>query len=370
MKQVAPYTKKAKGYLWAYFTGEGKGAEAISLSLSKGNDALNWYTLNEGKAIIYSKEGEKGLRDPFILRSHDNKKFYLLATDLKIYQRPNNSFETAQVNGSRYIEIFESKDLIHWSEQRHVLVSSKYVGNTWAPKAFWDSVSNQYLVFWASNLYDEENPVLRNEVNYNRLIYVTTKDFQTFSEPKIWVDVNLGKGHGTIDASVVKEGDWYYRFMKEEETMTIRLDRTKNIFASVIGESYAAKDASENEWCTLGEKIAVGLPNGEGKLFTSGEGPCVFYANEEDVNGHRWFLFIDQPSYHGGPDHYIGFASKNIEASNSWIPVSDKLRNGLPQNSKGEKPRHGSIISLTEEEYQRIYQNYNVSKSWREENED
>ncbi|MFD0704419.1 immunoglobulin-like domain-containing protein [Alloscardovia venturai] len=97
-------------YVWAYFTGEGVGGEKVSLAASRGNNALDWITLNDGKPIFTSTKGEQGLRDPFILRSKDGDKFYLLATDLKISGRPNSSgglsgFAGSQANGSAAIEI-------------------------------------------------------------------------------------------------------------------------------------------------------------------------------------------------------------------------------------------------------------------------
>lgn len=337
-------------YLWAFFTGEGEGAEQVSLAVSQGNDALSWQTLNQGKPLFISEKGEKGLRDPFIIRSHDGNRFYMIATDLKINGRHGNGFHTAQIDGSRYIEIFESNDLIDWSNQRHVKVSSKLAGNTWAPKAFWHEPSQCYVVFWASNLYQSEKIQDRTKLTYNRMIYVKTKDFREFSEPEIWVDVDRGIGKGTIDAVLAEENGVYYRFMKEEESMTIRLDRSTDLFAQVTGSEYAGETGSLNQWVTLKERVATGLLNGEG--------PCIFQANPDDINGYRWYLFIDQPSYHGGPNHYIGFGSNDLSDGNSWVSVADKLRLNLPENSDGGKPRHGSIISITQSEYEGIIASY------------
>ncbi|WP_067841207.1 glycoside hydrolase family 43 protein [Amphibacillus sediminis] len=351
-------TSEKTAYLWAYFTGEGEGAEQISLAVSQGNDALSWYNLNQGKPLFVSQEGERGFRDPFIIRSHDGKRFYLLATDLKIAGRRGRGFHTAQIDGSRYIEIFESEDLVHWSKQRHVRVSSVFAGNTWAPKAFWDKERQCYVVFWASNLYPTDNVQDRTDVTYNRMVYVTTKDFHQFSEPEVWVDVDRGIGKGTIDAVVAYENGVYYRFMKEEESMTIRLDRSTDLLAQVMGKNYADKEGSLNQWVTLKEGVANGLPNGEGNIFTGGEGPCIFPANRGDINGYRWYLFIDQPNYHGGPNHYIGFASDDISDGDSWVSVADKLRVQLPENQDGGKPRHGSIISITQAEYERVLSAY------------
>ena len=130
--------EKDEAYVWAFFTGEGVGGEKISLAASKGNDALDWNTLNNGTPLFTSEFGEKGLRDPFIMKSKDGDKFYMLATDLKIDGRAPlnglNGFAGAQANGSKYIEIWKSDDLVNWSKQSHVKVSSDYAGNTWAPE--------------------------------------------------------------------------------------------------------------------------------------------------------------------------------------------------------------------------------------------
>ena len=45
---------------------------------------MNWDDLNNNHPILTSTLGEKGVRDPFIIRSPEGDKFYLIATDLKI----------------------------------------------------------------------------------------------------------------------------------------------------------------------------------------------------------------------------------------------------------------------------------------------
>ncbi len=68
----APHVNAAKyaGYLFAYFTGEGTAdGEQIRYALSRGNDPLHWRELNAGKPVLTSDLGEKGLRDPFVIRS-------------------------------------------------------------------------------------------------------------------------------------------------------------------------------------------------------------------------------------------------------------------------------------------------------------
>lgn len=46
-------------------------------------DGLNWQDLNHNQPILQSSLGTTGIRDPFIIADRQNKKYYILATDLK-----------------------------------------------------------------------------------------------------------------------------------------------------------------------------------------------------------------------------------------------------------------------------------------------
>ncbi|MBW3079417.1 glycoside hydrolase family 43 protein [Bifidobacterium simiiventris] len=383
-------TQPYEAYVWAYFTGDTGGNEQISLAVSRGNDALNWQTLNGGRPLLTSAFGTRGLRDPFITRSHDDSRFYIIATDLNVAALHGN-FREAQCNGSQYLEIWESDDLVHWGEQRHTLVSAPNAGNTWAPETYWVPELGEYAVYWSSNLYptatdrsaasSSESAKLdsahmtadeiaaaqsaRELPTYGRMMIATTKDFRTFSQPRVWMDVCRGNGHdglGLIDATVTHDGDWWYRFVKDEKLMTVREERSHDLMATVSGSlpGEAGAAASGDGWQLIRENVGVGLPNGEtdadgtAKPFTHGEGPCIFRANDGDVNGYRWFLFIDQPRYHGGPNHYIGFATQDLADPDGWVPVSGKLREGIPINADGGKPRHGTVMPITAAERDRL----------------
>lgn len=358
-----------EAYVWAYFTGDTGGNEQISLAVSRGNDALNWQTLNGGRPLFTSTFGTRGLRDPFIMRSHDGSRFFIIATDLNVAAL-NGDFGEAQCNGSRYLEIWESDDLVHWGDQRHTLVSAPAAGNTWAPEAHWVPELGEYAVYWSSNLYADASAEASQSVpqaarelpTYGRMMIATTKDFRHFSEPRAWMDVCRGNGHdgrGLIDATVAHDGDWWYRFVKDEKFMTVREERSHDLMASVSG-ALPERESDGASWQLVRENVGVGLSNGETgddgapKPFTQGEGPCIFRANDGDVNGYRWFLFIDQPSYHGGPNHYIGFAIQDLNDPEGWVPVSGKLREGIPTNADGGKPRHGTVMPITAEERDRL----------------
>lgn len=215
--------------------------------------------------------GERGLRDPFIIRSPEGDRFFLLATDLQVYGEPD--FFRAQERGNTALMVWESTDLVTWSDQRMIQVSSELAGNTWAPDAVWSPELGQYVVFWASNLYPTADPTGRkNTDSYNRMMYATTRDFVTFAEPQVWIDVQRAPGFGTIDSTVIRHQDMYYRFTKDErpDVMKVFQERSPDLLRTTtrtIGSS----------WDLLATEIG-------GDTLTHGEGPTVFKSNTED----RW----------------------------------------------------------------------------------
>ncbi|MEO5663926.1 MAG: immunoglobulin-like domain-containing protein [Nocardioides sp.] len=333
--QALPEPADYEAYAFAYFAGESTDAgEQIYFGASRGNDPLDYDVLNGGRPVLPSTFGTLGLRDPFIIRSAEGDRFYLLATDLKAY--PAVDFGEAQETGSKYVEVWESTDLVNWSDQRHIKVSSDFAGNTWAPEAFYDEEAGEYVVYWASALYPTSDETGRDiNTSYQRMMYATTRDFVTFSEPQPWIDVKRGTGRGMIDATVVKDGDTYYRMVKDEASMTPRQERSTDLRATVTGS--LATPTSTPGWQLVKEQVGVGQPNPWGGTFTQGEGPTVFPDNEVE---NRWYMFIDQPSYHGGQG-YLAFRTDDI-SSGEWTSV--------PEADLPSSPRHGTVIPVTQAE--------------------
>src|SRR5215207_2573799 len=128
-----PADEPLAGYFFPHFVGESTAdGEEIYFAASVGNDPEEWMSLNDGESVLASTLGEQGLRDPFLIRSPEGDRFFLLATDLQIYG--GGDFGTAQEAGSRSIMVWESDDLVNWSEQREIVVSPENAGNTWAPE--------------------------------------------------------------------------------------------------------------------------------------------------------------------------------------------------------------------------------------------
>jgi len=237
----------------------------------------------------------------------------LIATDLSIGS--GTSWDSAVRNGSRYLEIWESNDLETWSEQRHVEVSPPTAGNTWAPEAYYDTDIEAYVVFWASSLYEEDDTAHAG-TTYHRMLYATTQDFVTFSEPQIWQDA----GTSRIDSTVLKEGDEYYRFTKDEGGVTGCTD--------IIQESSTSLLSQLDGWKIV--TSCIGRDAGAQAV----EGPTAFKSNPDDVNGEKFYLFVDEYTGRG----YIPLETDDI-ANPDWKIASSY---NLPSS-----PRHGTVLPIT-----------------------
>lgn len=318
-----PVAEPLAGYGFFYFTGESSPiGEQIYAAASNGDNPLDFSEVNGGRPILRSSLGELGVRDPFILRSPDGDRFYLLATDLKI--NGGRGWDAAQRTGSRSIMVWESTDLRNWSRQRSVQVSPPTAGNTWAPEAFWDARRGTYVVYWASKLYAENDPDHTGS-SYNRMMYATTRDFVTFTPAKVWID----PGYSVIDSTVIEHDGTYYRYTKDERNNSSSSPCSKYITAE------KSTDLLDTGYDFVAECIGKATPTSPG--LSAGEGPTGFKSNTED----RWYLFIDE---YGGRG-YVPFETTDL-ASGRWT-MSTGAR--LPSS-----PRHGTVLPVTQAELDRL----------------
>ena len=171
----------------------------------------------------------------------------------------------------------------------------------------------------------------------------------------MWVDSVRGSGQegwGVIDATVAREDGTYFRVYKDEGDMTLRLERSTDLLATVVGDLPAqGQEVAADEWALVSEQVCAGLPNGvEGATFLHGEGPSLFPANPGDASGARWYLFIDQPGYHEGPDHYVPFATAKplaLTRPEDWYSCAEGFAARMPCNADGGRPRHGTVVPVT-----------------------
>jgi len=177
---------------------------------------------NEGLRYIYSEDGihwdsiagtwlkpevgtQKVMRDPSITRTPDGT-FHLVWT--------------SSWKGDFGFGYAHSKDLIHWSDEKIIPVMAKEptTVNVWAPEIFYDDAKKEFVVVWASCVPNRYERGVEEENNNHRLYYITTKDFKTISETKLFYD----PGFSVIDATIVKRDKDDYILVMKDNTRAMR----------------------------------------------------------------------------------------------------------------------------------------------------
>lgn len=330
-------------FLFAYFTGEHlPDGEQVRLAVSRGSDPLAWEELAGGAPILTSTIGERGVRDPFLVRDPAGDRFFLVATDLRIH--PHHDWMTCQRTGSRSIVVWESADLVTWGEPWLAEVVGPEAGNVWAPEVTWHEPTQSFAVYWASMLYPPEDP--RHEgTSYNRMLLARTTDFRTFTPAQVWVD----PGHSVIDSTVIEHAGAFYRFSKDERDVApVVADASRpgddargvtgGTTAAPLGKSVLLErstDLLSTAWEYLVGGIGIHADPAQG--ICRGEGPTIVRSLTEE----RWYLFIDEYGERG----YLPFTTTDL-AAGPWTLCSGA---GLPRS-----PRHGSILAITAQERERL----------------
>lgn len=294
------------GYLFVTFTGE-KTAMTEQMYFAVSRDGRTWEGLNKNQPVLVSDVGEKGVRDPYLVRAHDGKTFYLLATDLSIFH--NHDWRRAVRAASQSLVIWESTDLVHWSQPRLVKVAADDAGCTWAPEAVYDEDTRDYLVFWAScNKSDD--------FAKQRIWAARTTDFRTFSKPFIYID----KPNHVIDTDIVRDKGKYYRFSKDEKFKAISMEVSDKLMGPW-------KDVSQFSLSKL-----VGY-----------EGPECFQLEPASAGKPAtWCLILDQYSRGTG---YQPYTTQDL-AGGQFTPGAGFKFPFLF--------RHGCVVPVSEAEYRRL----------------
>jgi hypothetical protein len=310
------------GYLFVTFKGEQSPmTEQIYFGISA--DGRHWSALNSGEPVLVSTLGEKGVRDPFLIRAHDGKTFYLIATDLSIHL--NHDWKRAVTQGSRSIVVWESTDLVKWSAPRLVKVAAEDAGCTWAPEAVYDEAAGDYLVFWASKN-------ARDNFAKHRIWAARTKDFKTFGEPFIYID----HPHDVIDTDIVFDRGTYYRFSKDEQFKAITMEKSAKL---------------EGLWETMADFSLAKMLGYEGP-FCFPMTPAAPATPDTPEKPATWCLMLDHYAQGKG---YEPFVTTDL-ASGAFKPSASDF-------SFPFRFRHGSIVRLSADERERLEKAYAETKA-------
>jgi hypothetical protein len=277
--------------LFCYFNGNGDG-----LHLATSTDGVKWTPLNNDKPLLKPTVGSKLMRDPCIARGPDG--IYRL-----VWTTGWND------NGIGYAQ---STDLTHWSEQQYlpVMADEAKVHNTWAPEVFYDEANQDWLIYWSSTVpgkfpATDGQDAKGSDAGYNNRVYfVKTKDFKTFTKAAIFYD----PGYNVIDATLAHDGKRFVMVYKDE---------TNTPFTPQKNLKVAFSDKVEGPYVNSSAPFT-------GKDWS--EGPTAIKI------GDQWYVYFDKYRQH----QYGLMTTKDWE---HWTDLTDQLK--APPGI-----RHGTVLRV------------------------
>lgn len=301
-------------YLFVHFK-EKRTPDGEQVYFSVSRDGFHWELVNDGNPILWSYEGDKGVRDFTITRTKEGK-FVILATDLSLaYGMPywyKNSWAEVSRNGSKCLVMWQSDDLIHWSNQNMLKLGDENFGCLWAPDIIYDKKNDDYVIHWSS-------AHACNDFGAKAIYYSRTKDFETFTEAKELYRLEDGD---VIDSAMYEENGMYYLFLKRcsipRQPILVKSENITGPFTPV--------DEFEKRMA----------PYGAGY-----EAPTAFITAD-----NQWCLMLDFFGCSAEEQGYVPFLAAKLE--NGEFVRSDASFS-FPYGFK-----HGTVLSITDEEYERL----------------
>lgn len=303
-KKDSPYAH----YLFTFFPSNSD--ENIYYALS--DDGYNYTTINRGQPVVKARGITQmgGLRDPHILRGEDGT-FYMVATDMQ---------SSRGWDSNRGMVLMRSTDLVHWQTSK-IHFPTRYRGTSfarvtrvWAPETIWDPVAQKYLIYFS---------ILTNDgsVPYDKVFYAyANADFTDLEDtPTYFYD----RGSATIDMDIVfNENDSLYHAVYKNEGSGGICQVTATTLTAPAGQEGSQWSAPSSTLQQTTEAV---------------EGAGIFRL----INSDDWILMYD--CYMNG--HY------------QFCSSPDLYHFTFRQNTATQgtfTPRHGTVIPITEAEYQRL----------------
>ena len=323
-------------FLMTYFTGNLQTEQQIRMAVS--NDGINFKPLNGGNAILQEKSTDTnnydgytytdGVRDPYIFKGADDY-YYCIATDLEATAYGFWGNQSQMV-------IWRSRDLVNWSDAYYINIAqicnstrgtsftNSDFQRTWAPEVYYEN--GQYMVYFA---------LAGGDYQATRMHYMLTDDLMDwthYSAPQVLYD----PGYDDIDADIIKEGNTYYMFYKDETP-------GRSTVCLATASEYTGPYTYVGQFETSSNTGAI-------------EG-CEVYTV-----GSNYYLVADRFGAAGNFAIYnMGPSLAAVAAKGSVISVSD----GNPISTVEElygftnlTPRHGSIVHISSEEYNTLCSTY------------
>ena len=306
---VSPAAYQA--YLFVYFTGNRKNEEQIRFAIS--HDGYRYHALNGNDPVIPSEKISEtgGVRDPHILRGADGKTFYMVATDM------------VSANGwssNRAMVLLRSTDLINWTSSV-VNIQRRFPGNdsllrVWAPQTIYDDVTGKYLIYFSMKHGNGPDKIYYSYANKD------FTDLETAPEQLFYSPAN----GACIDGDIVNKDGKYHLFFKTE--------------GAGAGIKVAVSDKLTGGYLLRDEYVQ--------QTRDPVEGAGVFKLN----NGEYYILMYDV--YTKGKYQFT--KTKDLQ----HFEIIDK------DISMDFHPRHGTVISLTAAEVERLASQWMSATRWQD----
>lgn len=294
--------------LFPYFDSNGENGVFLAWS----EDGRHFHAVNESKPIFTPPKWDQGqhlTRDPSIV-FHEGK-FHMVWTS----------------NWSgRWFGYVSSPDLKNWCDPIRVQpfpAEGEQPKNVWAPELFRDSVAGDFKIVWSSTLDTELKDGDGSEDSHgndHRLYYVTTKDFESFSHPKLLFN---DENYSVIDAHVVFDDQGTQQAEDDRWIMTLKKEMPGERYGKNIRLAFSPPKIAPESF-TKTTKPFIGMSTAiQGRQMV--EGPSLVRWQDQ------WLLYWD--SYTKG--HYSLATSADLQ---EWTDESDTLK--MPPGH----PRHGTVF--------------------------
>ncbi|MDY0912807.1 family 43 glycosylhydrolase [Rathayibacter festucae] len=332
-------TEYDAGYLWTHFA----STDYEKIYFGSSTDGLHWSKLNNDKAVLANLAGTLGVRDPHLVRSPAGDEYWILGTDLHAEGTAGGG-SWDQVNASQKLVVWRSTDLVNWGQQNLVFAGAPNAGNVWAPEAIWDAATGQYYVYWSGR---DKTQV--NTDDWALRVYVsTTRDFQSFSTPKVWLDenssTNNADGPNIIDTTIAVENGVYYRFSTSDwRTVVDKATSLAGPWTRVIarGEETSRGLADHLEGLTVyqlpdGRWVVMGDSFGYSAYVTDTLADMRFTALPVGTTGANTYSF-SKPFRHGSVLRLSSAEEARLNAAYGGTTTGPTPK---PVNAKGEILRY------------------------------
>ena len=320
-------------YLFAYFTGTSIEGQTIHLAVSQ--DGYNYIALRNNDPVIIPSKGTGCVRDPYLWYNERDGYYYILATDLDFTDTGSDYSD----NSESFI-IWRSKDLVNWFDETMIDVKamSHLIGNTdnmqsvWAPQVLHDGTS--FVVYFSLQCEATKTPWGWNNL---QIVYLRTTDLFDQNAYYEYGVIHDPERH-VIDADIIKKPgtNQYYMFYKDESAS----GGIQSIYYMIsdngpTGPYYAPDNANDGRGPQLFSEIGKNL---EGcNSFFDDNGNLVTYVDEYDYVNN----LTNQKEAHFHVSRSSDFSTFTT------LPDSSHNINTL-------SPRHGSVVKITDEEYNRL----------------